>query len=159
MIYWTDRLRSFTLLNMKRHRSHRLSLYALTFWHSISFCFAVDAASVSQPPGVVEFKNGSFGFRIERTNAIIKWNGTEGVGQLSIRECNQKLIDSFWDELVKTAASVHNKPPAGKHSYAVVSFNKVSANVFDFEPAFQKLVRSERKLAVMRTESVRRCGR
>lgn len=114
-------------------------------------------SQAAQPVGVVEFQNQSYGYRAEKTKFALLWSGTTGSDRIEIKDCNRQTVDAFWNDLVKAAATVRKKPAPPAHQRATVSFNKVTVNIYDFEPAFQRLNRADQKWTVTRIESLRRC--
>jgi len=128
----------------------------------ISFVFFATALAHAETGSEQEiaFQNSIIRFEATKTNSKLTFSDRLGSRNLEIKKCNTKLVENFWQGLVKSIENLQS-PNTGKgrvpSSGAWVKYEGVRFQVLDFEPAIHFFNKVPNNSHVLFAESKRLC--
>lgn len=108
----------------------------------------------------LEFYGGKTHFHAIKSKSKFSYSDQLGKRELEVKNCNEKVIDDFWDKLTKAYRSVATKKGSLKKSkrpQAWIKFDGIKASVEEFEPAYLTFLKVPKEIHVVFVESKRRC--
>lgn len=108
----------------------------------------------------VSYRNGSIYFEIEKSKSTFVVSSEHTSHEVKIKECNEKLINDFWQELVGQIGSIRNSStpqnrlPASK---VWLTYEGIEFNLLPSEPKIEYLDRVYSNAELVLVESRRVC--
>ena len=70
-------------------------------------CFLIFVSQIAlAAPNEVEFRNGGIYFRAAKSATQIRYSDESESRDISIKKCNQKLVETFWDQVAENVKAV-----------------------------------------------------
>lgn len=119
-----------------------------------NFCWA-NKASESE----IAFQNSSIHFQATKTKSKFTFSDNLGPRSLDIKKCNKKIVDNFWQGLIKSVNSLQGTNSKGRlpSSGAWVKYEGIKFQVLDFEPAIHFFNKVPNNSHILFSESKRLC--
>ncbi|MBX2988012.1 MAG: hypothetical protein KF802_08940 [Bdellovibrionaceae bacterium] len=107
----------------------------------------------------IAFQNSSIHFQATKTKSKFTFSDNLGPRSLEIKKCNRKVVEDFWQGLVKSVNSLQGSGIKERlpSSNAWVKFEGVKFQVLDFEPAIHVFNKAPNNSQVLFSESRRLC--
>lgn len=132
--------------------------FSLTF-----FIFAILGADLCWADKISEseiaFQNSSIHFQATKSKSKFIFSDNLGSRSLDIKKCNKKIVDNFWQGLIKSVNSLQGATSKGRvpSSNAWVKYEGIKFQVLDFEPAIHFFNKVPNNSHILFSESKRLC--
>lgn len=119
-----------------------------------NFCWA---GKVSESE--IEFQNSSIHFHAIKSKSKLTFSDNLGPRSLDIKKCNKKIVEKFWEGLIKSVNSLQGTNSKGRlpSSSAWVKYEGIKFQVLDFEPAIHFFNKVPNNSHILFSESRRLC--
>jgi len=107
----------------------------------------------------ISFHNSTIHFQAVKTKSKLTFSDNLGPRSLDIKKCNKKVVDNFWQGLVKSVNSLQGASSKTRlpSSNAWVKYEGIKFQVLDFEPAIHFFSKVPNNSHVLFSESRRLC--
>jgi hypothetical protein len=127
-----------------------LILFAASLGSSLSYA----ASSQSE----ISYKNSSIYFHAIKSDSKFTYSDQLGTRSLDIKNCNKKLIDQYWSQMVKSAQNVQTKNIKGRlPASAELKYEGIELQVLQFDPAASFFNKVPNNALVLFAESKKLC--
>lgn len=107
----------------------------------------------------IAFQNSSIHFQATKSKSKLIFSDNLGSRSLDIKKCNKKVVDNFWQGLIKSVNSLQATSAKGRlpSSNAWVKYEGIKFQVLDFEPAIHFFNKVPNNSHILFSESKRLC--